>query len=264
LSNSKQQADFLLAFAAEVRKMVDDGLYDIDYDAKYKPISMSKTLQKSRNIPIITEVKFSSPSKGTIRKLQSVGSVVSAMERGGAKAISVLTQQKHFNGSLENLKQARRATNLPILMKDFIFDKRQILAAKKLGADAILLIERLFANKFGNLDQLIDEAHSSNLEVLLEVNTREEYGRAIKSDAGMIGINNRDLGTLEMDMGTTARVLENGSKTKKLIISESGIFSPKEMSALVKLGVGAFLVGTSIMLSDDIEAKVRELASVKK
>jgi len=255
LSNSKQQTDFLLAFAAEVKKMVDDGFYDVDYDAKHKPISMSKVLQKSRTIPIITEVKFSSPSKGTIRKLQ----------RGGARAISVLTQPKHFNGSLENLKEARRATGLPIVMKDFIFDTRQILAAKKLGADAILLIERLFTNdRFGNLSKLIDEVHSNKLEVLLEVNTAEEYERAIKSDADMIGINNRNLGTLEMDMETTAKVLKNGSETKKLVISESGVFSPKEMSVLAKLGAGAFLVGTSIMLSADIEAKVRELASVQK
>jgi indole-3-glycerol phosphate synthase len=150
-------------------------------------------------------------------------------------------------------------------MKDFIFDNRQILAAKKLGADAILLIERLFMNdKFGNLNELINEAHSDKLEILLEVNTREEYERAIKSDADMIGINNRNLGTLEMDMETTARTLSKGSRTKKLIISESGIFSPKEMSSLAKLGVGAFLVGTSIMLSEDMEAKVSELASVPK
>ena len=265
MSNSKQQTDFLIAFTAEVKKMVDDGFYDFDFNAKHKPVSMRKALQKSKNIPIITEVKFSSPSKGTIRKLQSVQSVVSAMERGGASAISVLTQPKHFNGSLENLKQARKATKLPILMKDFIFDNRQILAAKKLGADAILLIERLFMNdKFGNLNGLINEAHSDKLEVLLEVNTREEYERAIKSNADMIGINNRNLGTLEMDMETTARTLSKGSKTKKLIISESGIFSPKEMSSLAKLGVGAFLVGTSIMLSEDIEAKVSELARLPK
>lgn len=265
MSNSKQQTDFLIAFTTEVRKLVDDGFYDIDYDARHKPVSMSMTLQKSRNIPIITEVKFSSPSKGTIRKLQSVKSVVSAMGRGGASGISVLTQPKHFNGSLENLKEARKATILPILMKDFIFDTKQMTAAKKLGADAILLIERLFKNdRFGNLGKLMDEAHSNKLEVLLEVNTKQEYERAIKSDADMIGINNRNLGNLEMDMETTARVLKKCSKTKKLIISESGIFSPKEMSALARLGVGAFLVGTSIMLSDDMEAKVRELSSVSR
>jgi indole-3-glycerol phosphate synthase len=106
----------------------------------------------------------------------------------------------------------------------------------------------------------VDEAHSNKLEVLLEVNTEQEYERAIKSDADMIGINNRNLGTLEIDMETTPRVLKRGSKTKKLIVSESGMFSPRELSALTKLGVGAFLVGTSIMLSDDVEAKVRELS----
>jgi indole-3-glycerol phosphate synthase len=140
LSNSKQQTDFLITFTAEVKKMVEDGFYDIDYDARHEPVSMSKVLQESRNIPIITEVKFSSPSKGAIRKPQSVKSVVSSMERGGASAISVLTQSKHFNGSLENLKQARRATRLPILMKDFIFDHRQTTAARKLGADCLRTI----------------------------------------------------------------------------------------------------------------------------
>lgn len=264
MSNSKQ-VDFLISFASEVRKMVDAGFYDVSYDAKHRAISMSRALQNNKKVPIITEVKFSSPSKGTIRKFQEVASVVNAMERGGASAISVLTQPKHFNGSLENLLEARKATKLPILMKDFILDKRQIEAAENVGADAILLIERLFVNgMFGNLGRLIKEAHANRLEVLLEVNTIEEYERAIRTDADMIGINNRNLGSLDMDMKTTEKILFKASKTDKLIVSESGIFSAKEMANLVNIGVGAFLVGTSIMSSDDIQAKVRELSSVSR
>ena len=146
LNSSKQQADFLISFTSEVRKLVRSGLYDITEDLKHKQISMRKSLEKSKNIPIITEVKFSSPSRGSIRKLQDIRTIVSLMEKGGASAISVLTQPKHFDGSLENLANARKATKLPILMKDFIFDKRQIEAGRRLGADAILLIERLFAD----------------------------------------------------------------------------------------------------------------------
>lgn len=263
LNNSKQQIDFLISFTLEVEKLVRSGFYDITEDSKHKPISMRKSLEKSKNIPIITEVKFSSPSSGSIRRQQDIRAVVSLMEKGGASGISVLTQPKHFDGSLENLANARKTTRLPILMKDFIFSERQMEAGRRLGADAILLIERLFLNgRFGDLDEIIKEAHSRGMEVLLEVNSEDEYERAIKTGADMIGINNRNLGTLEMDIQTTSRILTNCGKTKKLIVSESGIFSPKEMKSLRKAGVGAFLVGASIMQSKDIEAKVRELSSV--
>ena len=263
LNSSKQQIDFLISFTLEVRNLVRSGFYDISVDSKHKPISMRKSLEESKNIPIIAEVKFSSPSRGSIRKQQDVRTLVSLMERGGASGISVLTQPKHFGGSLENLANARRATKLPILMKDFIFSERQIEAGRRLSADAILLIERLFADaRFGDLDNLIKEAHSRGLEVLLEVHSNDEYERAIKTDADIIGINNRNLGTLELDMQTTSRILTNCARTDKLIVSESGIFSSKEMRALRNAGVGAFLVGTSIMRSKDVEAKVRELSSV--
>lgn len=265
MRNSKQQVDFLISIAAEVQKMVNSGFYDVEDDTNHEPISMRKALESSKYIPIITEVKFSSPSRGSIRKFQDVKEVVSAMQRGGASAISVLTQSKHFSGSLENLAEARKATKIPILMKDFIFDTRQIAAGRRLGADAILLIARLFSDgKFGNRDGLIEEAHSSGLEVLLEVNTTDEWERAIRTDADMIGINNRNLGTLEMDMQATLHILKKGSKTDKLVVSESGIFSAGEIPPLRAIGVGAFLVGTSVMLSEDIEARVRELARVPK
>ena len=190
--------------------------------------------------------------------------ILKMMEKGGASAISVLTQPLFFDGSLKNLETVRENTNLPILMKDIIIDKKQIDAGFKLGANIILLIETLYKNQSQKLDELISIANERGLEILLEVNTSEELEKASKRDVTIIGINNRNLNTLELDMNTTEKILSEKIMINQPIISESGIFNSKDLQRIGKTRVSGFLIGTSIMGSRDIEGKVRELSTVKK
>ena len=263
-SLKRQDEDFLANIAREVHDLVEKGFYDIDKRISRSPISLRRAIEVSKSPAIITEVKFSSPSLGKIRARDEVKAIVSQMERGGATGISVLTQPIHFKGSLENLRLTRLATHLPILMKDFIIDERQIDAGSGLGADVVLLIERLFSKGgYGSLDSLINFAHKRKLEVLLEVNSRDEFERAARSDADILGINNRDLGSLDLDLATTGKVLSSGIRSDKPIVSESGIKNREEIAKLSMLGVSSFLIGTSIMKSRNIEAKVRELTRLR-
>ena len=186
------------------------------------------------------------------------------MERNGSSAISVLTQPLYFEGPLENLRIVRENTDLPILMKDIIIDNKQIEAGLALGADVILLIETLFKEDENKLEQLIAFAKNVGLEILLEVNTQEEFNKALTRDVDILGINNRDLNTLELDMQTTNRILGEDFNIDKPIISESGILTSEDIKMIGKTGVNGFLVGTSIMKSNDIENKIKELTSVKK
>ena len=186
------------------------------------------------------------------------------MEVNGSSAISVLTQPLYFDGSLDNLKIIRQNTNLPILMKDIIIDEKQIDAGYNLGADVILLIETLFVDNQNKLEQLIASAKNLGLEILLEVNSKQEFDKAVTRDVDILGINNRDLNTLELDMKTTNRILGEEFKMDKPIISESGILTSEDIKIIGKSGVNGFLVGTSIMKSDNIEKKIKELTSVRK
>ena len=266
-SSRQRNENFLSKLAGEVRDLVEKGYYDSNLTINHKPISLRSVIEESERPSIVTEVKFSSPSRGEIRKRNNddqVDIMVSQMERGGATAISVLTQPLYFGGSLDNLRLARVSIGSPILMKDIIIDERQIDVGLKFGADVILLIESLFVNsKFGSVDDLIDVIHQNGLEVLLEVNSVNEFKRAITSKADIIGINNRDLNSLELDLQTTERILSAGIETDKPIMSESGIENRDEIEKLSKLGVSAFLIGTSIMKSKDIESKVSELSGEK-
>jgi indole-3-glycerol phosphate synthase len=180
------------------------------------------------------------------------------MARGGAVGISVLTEPKHFNGSLQTLTQTREAVNLPILMKDIILSPIQVEAASKLGANAILLIEALFERGYGKMgiNEIIEYAHARGLEVLLETHSEPEFLCAGRTNADFIGINNRDLATLKINLETTQRILKN--KPDRLIISESGIQTAGDLQYLRGCGANAFLIGSSIMLTQDIETKVKE------
>jgi indole-3-glycerol phosphate synthase len=159
-----------------------------------------------------------------------------------------------FKGKIENVTIAKNATNLPILMKDFIVSKEQIDAGKKAGTDIILII-------FGTSPlNLIDYAHSLGLQVLLETHTLEEFREAKKTKADFIGINNRNLKTMEVDIQTTVRILEKEKhKPNRIIISESGIKTKQDIELLKNAGASGFLIGTSILKSKDIGAKLREL-----
>ena len=183
------------------------------------------------------------------------------MIAGGAKALSILTQPYLFNGSPDYFIQVRQATDVPLLMKDIMIDKIQIDAAQKIGADYMLLIQSLFdQGHLKEIDEFIDYGHKKGLKILLEVHTNEEFTHALDTKADLIGINNRNLDTLEIDLNTTEKILSNFDKSRS-IVSESGIETPQDIINLRKAGASAFLIGSSIMKTDNIEANVKELVN---
>jgi indole-3-glycerol phosphate synthase len=182
------------------------------------------------------------------------------MERAGAIGISVLTEPKHFHGALSALEQARQATTLPILMKDIVIVADQIEVAAQLGANAVLLIQALFDRHCCEMsvEKMISYAHSKGLEVLLEAHTETEFKEAVETDADLIGINNRNLATLQIDLETTQQILQKQGKRGKTVISESGVKTQGDLQFLRDCGADAFLIGSSVMSSEDVEGKIRE------
>lgn len=266
--NNLNQFDnkFLTVIAGEIKELINKGYYDITEKVERRDTSLKDVLvTKKENYPIITEIKFSSPSLGEINSnSNSQKEILTKMEENGSSAISVLTQPLYFDGSLENLKIVRQNTKLPILMKDIIIDEKQIEAGFDLGANVILLIETLFRDNHSKLEQLIRYAKKMGLEILLEVNTKQEFDKAVTRDVDILGINNRDLNTLQLDMQTTNKILGKEFKIDKPIISESGIVTSEDIEMIGKSGVSGFLIGTTIMKADNIEKKIKELTSVKK
>ncbi len=253
-------ADFLDVLARDAKETINKGYYEALTQTATSSISLKKAILETKNAPVITEIKAASPSAGTIRKNVKASRIAEDMEKGGAVAISVLTEPKHFKGSLRSLAEARKAVKLPILMKDIIISPVQLEAASKAGANAALLIEALFDRGYCECDirEMIAKAHSKSLEVLLETHTESEFRFAISTDADMIGINNRDLGTLKVDLGVTRRILEGNDAKGKIVVSESGITTPADLHFLRECGAHAFLVGSAIMLTDNVEKKVKE------
>lgn len=204
--------------------------------------------QPGEGIKAIAEVKRSSPSRGAINPSLVVEELVRAYKGGGANAISVLTEPAFFAGSLMDLTRASRAVDLPILRKDFIFDRYQLLEAKACGASGVLLIVSLLSE--GQLDTLLDQASDLGLEALVEVHDEQEVALAVEAGAAMIGINNRDLQTLEVDLETTARLLPLIPK-ERVTVSESGYSSPGQVREAMRAGVDAILVGEAVAKHKD-------------
>lgn len=256
--------DFLDALARDAKETVAKGYYEYPTASTHRSrVSLRAAIEQNRNVPIITEVKAASPSAGTIRKNIEPVEIAKAMAKGGATGISVLTEPKHFSGSINYLRRVGEAVNLPVLMKDIIVSLKQLDAASGAGADAVLLIQALFDRGYceRGLDEMIAEAHSRHLEVLLEAHNADEFRRAVNSDADLVGINNRNLGTLKVDLNVTKAILEKTSANGKVVVSESGINTPEDIRFLHKCGAKAFLIGSAIMTANDVETKVREFAS---
>ena len=207
-------------------------------------------------ISLIAEHKRRSPSGGLIRGDQEVDDVVRAYERGGAAAISVLTEGPNFGGSLEDLRIARAASRLPILRKDFVVDPYQVYESAAAGADAILLIVAALSQR--DLERLHADARDIDLDVLVEVHDENELNRALEADADIIGINNRDLTDLSVDIERTYELLSD-VPTGKTVVSESGFQTREQVEDLERVGVDAVLVGETLMRSPDLEAACREL-----
>jgi len=210
-----------------------------------------KSIKNKELIPVIAEVKPSSPTK-FIRNVtpQDAAEIAKQMEAAGAAAISVLTEPQFFKGSIQNLNSVRSAAGIPVLRKDFIIDKKQIYEAK---CDLILLIAGILGS---SLDDLVNEAIASGRQPLVEVHNEMELENALATRANIIGINNRDLTTMKVDISTTKKLAPLISG--KIIISESGISSPDDALRMLDAGADAILVGTSIM-QGNIYEKTYEL-----
>jgi len=240
---------------------IDDGTYDIDANLEKSNKDLIQIIKTNSHPTLLTEIKFASPSLGKIRTLTDPASIAKQMIAGGSKALSVLTQPNLFHGSPQYFMKVREAVNVPLLMKDIMIENIQIDAAEKIGADYILLIQSLFDQGFlKDIDGFIEYAHKKELKILLEVHTKQEFQNALMTKADLIGINNRNLDTLEINLKTTETVLERYEKSRP-IISESGIETADDIQYLKKCGADAFLIGSSIMKSDNIEEQVKKLVS---
>ena len=240
---------------------IDDGVYDVDADLEKSNKDFKQIIKTNQHATLLTEIKFASPSLGKIRTLTDPASIAKKMVAGGAKALSVLTQPHLFHGSPEYFMKVRQAVDVPLLMKDIMIDKIQIDAAKKIGADYMLVIQSLFDQKFvSDIDEFIDYGHKQGLEILLEVHTKDEFTNALETKADIIGVNNRNLDTLEIDLKTTENILAGIEKSRP-ILSESGINTPEDVQYLKKCGADAFLIGSSIMKSDNIEEQVKKMVN---
>jgi indole-3-glycerol phosphate synthase len=218
----------------------------------------SAALQGGRNgkIHIIAEVKKASPSKGIICEQFDPVDIARQYQDNGAAALSVLTEEKYFLGSLDYLQQIKEATEIPVLRKDFIFDPYQIFEARARGADAILLIAAMLEK--GQLKNLLALCRRMSLASLFEVHDRKELETALELDADVIGINNRDLNTFKTDISTSLRLVKLIPRGKT-IISESGLARREDILALQEAGVDAFLIGEAFMKENSPGDKLGEL-----
>ena len=243
------------------KKAIEDGIYDINESLPNSGTDLENIVTKSEHAVLITEVKFSSPALGNIRKITDPVEIALKMVNGGASALSVLTQPYMFDGSPEFFMKVRKMVKVPMLMKDITIDRVQIDAAKKIGADYFLLIQSIFDKGLVNdIDSMIDYGHDLGLKVLIEAHTKQEFDNSCNTSADIIGINNRNLDTMKIDLSTTKEILHNTKKTK-LVISESGISTSDDIRFLHKCGADAYLVGSSIMKTDDIQQTVQNLVS---
>jgi indole-3-glycerol phosphate synthase len=214
------------------------------------------------DIALIAEVKKASPSAGVICKDFDPVRIAKEYEAAGASCISVLTDEKFFQGSLEHLRQIRAAVKLPLLRKDFIIDERQILEAIEWGADSILLIVAILSDE--QLARFNSLATEAGLAALVEIHDEAELERAMKIGAKLIGVNNRNLKTLKVDLATTGKIATKlfpspATRHLSLLVAESGIHTRADVERLKKCGAKAILVGESLMKHGNIQSKVREL-----
>lgn len=208
---------------------------------------LQKALSDNDKINIIAEIKRASPSKGVINDKIDVAETAKAYENGGACAISVLTEEDKFRGSLEDLKTVKNIVRLPVLRKDFIFDEFQIYEAANAGADVILLIAAMLDDKnLQNLYHLAEEI--LGLDALVEVHTREELERVKKINARIIGVNNRDLHSFKVSLDVSRELIRHAPKDA-LLIAESGLQTRKDLHELKNLGFRGFLIGETLMRS---------------
>lgn len=223
---------------------------------KVRP-SLYETLINTKTLQVISEMKRASPSKGDIAIDIEPVEQASRYEQAGAACISVLTEQAFFKGSFADLHAVAQAVNIPVLCKDFMIDSVQIDYAKAAGASVILLIVAALTDE--ELSSLYAYATAQNLEVLVEVHDTEELARALKIDAKIIGVNNRNLKTFELDLAHTEEIAKSVNHPEIAFISESGIWNADDAARVASYGAMGVLVGESLMRSGEVEAALQSL-----
>ncbi|MFW6125979.1 MAG: indole-3-glycerol phosphate synthase TrpC, partial [Chloroflexota bacterium] len=226
--------------------------------ARRPPLDFASAIQGD-GVKVIAEIKRASPSSGSISSSLDPAVLALAYVEGGAAAVSVLTEGRYFKGNLEDLAAAGRAlegSGVPLFRKDFIFDAYQVYESRAFGADALLLIVALLNDR--RLEELLAHSRSLGMQCLVEVHSEDELKRALSTDAPIIGINNRDLRTMEVDTSTTAR-LRRLVPPDRIVVSESGIRSSADVAMLRACGVNAVLIGEALVSTPDVARTMREL-----
>jgi len=226
---------------------------------KDEPRPFEKSLSAGPGLKVLAEIKRASPSAGEIRPGADAAELARLMEAAGASALSVLTDANYFGGSLEDLAAARSAVSLPVLEKEFVVEEYQVHEAYAWGADAVLLIVRVLGDD--ELERLYRLARERGLGCLVEAHDSEDLDRALSISPPLVGINNRDLSTFEVDIETTLRLLPEVPEGVA-VVSQSGISTPEQARRLREAGVSAIQVGESLMRAADPAAKLAELLSL--
>ena len=240
----------------EVKSLKDLGLPHSRGDNLPPIRDFEGAISKPNRINLIAEIKFASPSAGIIREKADPVSIGKIYEEAGAAAISLLTDRRFFKGDINHLPLLKKETSLPLLRKDFIVDDVQVSESRLWGADAVLLIASILSKQ--QLKELLTAVQELGMAALTEVHDRADLEKAVDCNARIIGINNRNLDTFEVDIRKTMD-LAPLAPDNQIIVSESGIHNKEDILFLKQAGIQAVLVGTSIMKSHDVKGKVKEL-----
>src|SRR5436309_1278986 len=251
--------DALERLVANAESLLKEGYYDVRGETDRSPSFLDALGAPTRTSDVIAELKFASPSMRSQKDGAQFDAILGGIVAAEPLGLSVVAEPSIFGGNFDFVSRAAR-TGLPVLMKDIVVDSRQIDAAAMCGASALLLIETLArrGHFHRTMEMLIDEAHDRKVGVVLEVHTLEEWDAAVETPADILGINNRNLATMAIDLGTTPQILAERVKDRP-VIAMSGIETREQVETMLRSGADAVLVGTSIMHHDEPPRKLQEL-----